>query len=249
MALPRSRPVRRRRAVRRKTTRPRRMMRRKGASNETASCKEIYSIRGLLSNNMYSDQEQQLADYKRASAIAQNYQFFRIKYIKYKFIARYNTFQATTAELNAFPIPQFYSRLDKGGSLPTNTGINQLKQMGSRPTRFTKDITLMWKPGVSFVTENNSAANQYGTAPKISPWLITNRQVEQLTFAPNDTDHKGLYWYVETAGLPGDGTYEYDADIEIMFEFKNPLSVLDEASPLATSAKTMRQVQTPPLTS
>jgi len=218
------------------------MVRRRGATNETASCKELYSIRGMVSNAPFSDCEQNLADYKRASAIAQNYQFFRIKYIKYKFIARYNTFQATTAEASAFPIPMFYSRLDKGGSLPTNTSITQLKQMGCKPIRFTRDITVAFKPGVSLITEAQEAAANYGTRYNISPWLLTNRQVEQPNWTPNDTDHKGIYWYMETAALPGDGTYEYDAEVEVMFEFKGPLAEAPETQPPAIKANTLRQV-------
>jgi len=236
-----SRPTRR--VPRRKTTRPRRrVVRRKGAALETASCKELYSLRGMSSNTPYSDVEQNLGFYKRAQAIGQNYQFFRIKHIKYKFIARYNTFQATTAEANAFPIPLFYSRIDKGGALPSTTSIGQLKSMGCRPIRFTKDIVVMFKPGVSIVTDNNANTAALPTMPKTSPWLLTGRTVEQAVWAPNDTDHKGLYWYMETAALPGDGTYEYDCEVEVMFEFKKPLGeVADANAQPAVKASTLRQ--------
>lgn len=216
--------------------------RRIGASNETASCKELYSVRGMSSNTPYSDVEQNLGFYKRASAIAENYQFFRIKYIKYKFISRYNTFQATTAEASAFPIPLLYHRIDKGGALPGNTSIGQLKAMGCKPMRFTKDIVVVWKPGVSMVTDNDNNTAALPTKPMISPWLLTGRTVSQAAWAVNDTDHKGLYWYMETPGLPGDGTYEYDAEVEVMFEFKKPLGeVADASQPPAVKASTLRQ--------
>jgi len=216
--------------------------RRIGASNETASCKELYSIRGMSSNTPYSDLEQNLAFYARASAIGENYQFFRIKYVKYKFISRYNTFQATTAEATAFPIPLLYHRIDKGGALPSNTSIGQLKAMGCKPMRFTKDITVVWKPGVSIVTDNNNNTAALPTKPMISPWLLTGRTVTQPAWAPNDTDHKGLYWYMETPGLPGDGSYEYDCEVEVMFDFKKPLAtVTDEQQPPAVRASTLRQ--------
>jgi len=229
--------VRRRKPVAkraRKSKPRRRMMRRMRGVAERASCKEIYTINNMVSNAPFSDLEQNLGDYTRATAIAKNYQFFRIKYIKYKFIARYNTFQATTAEAQAFPIPLFHYMIDKGGALPTTTTLANLKQEGAVPIRFTKDIVVTWKPGVSYVTENNIAAAQYGTAYRISPWLMTNRQVEQANWAPNDTDHKGIYWYMETAALPGDGTYEYDAEVEVFFEFKKPLSA---TAPGATAIK------------
>lgn len=192
----------------------------------------------MVSNNPYNDVEQNLAFYKRATNIGQNYQFFRIKYVKYKFIARYNTFQATTAEANAFPIPLLYHRLDKAGALPTNTTIGNLKAMGCKPVRFTKDITVTWSPGVSIVTGNDQNAIAAATGVKISPWLMTNKAPEQALWAANDTDHKGLYWYMETAALPGDGTYEFDAEVEVMFEFKQPLSNVPDQDPTpATPAR------------
>lgn len=74
-----------------------RAVRRRGARRvhnvpEMASCKELYSITGMISNTPYKDIEQNLGDFIRASSIAGSYQEFRMKYIKYKFIARYNTF-------------------------------------------------------------------------------------------------------------------------------------------------------------
>lgn len=234
----------RRRVARKSTKKPmrRRVVRKLGATNETASCKELYSLRGMQSNTPLQDVEQNLGFYKRASAIAENYQFFRIRYIKYKFIARYNTYQATTAEANAFPIPLLYHRIDKGGSLPTATSIGQLKAMGCKPIRFTKDIVVTFKPGVSMVTANDDAAAQLPTKPLISPWLVTNKSVEQVGWLPNDTDHKGLYWYMETAALPGDGTYTYDCEVEVMFDFKNPNAIVtDSNQPPAIKADTYRQ--------
>jgi len=236
-ALKKRVPRRRKAPIRRRG----RMIKR-GASNETASCKELYSLRGMTSNTPLADVEQNLAFYKRASDIASNYQFFRIRYIKYKFIARYNTFQATTAEATAFPIPLLYHRIDKGGALPSTTSIGQLKAMGCKPMRFTKDITVTFKPGVSVVTDNNNNTAALPTKPMISPWLLTSRTVELAAWAPNDTDHKGLYWYMETAALPGDGTYEYDCEVEVMFDFKKPLGAVDDANAQpALKANTFRQ--------
>lgn len=242
--MPATKPRYRKRAApaRRKTIprAPRRRM--VGATNETASCKELYSLRGMQSNTPLSDVEQNLAFYKRATAIAANYQFFRIRYIKYKFIARYNTFQATTAEATAFPIPLLYHRIDKGGALPSTTSIGQLKAMGCKPIRFTKDIVVTFKPGVSIVTDNNNNTQALPTKPMISPWLLTNRTVELAAWAPNDTDHKGLYWYMETAALPGDGSYEYDCEVEVMFDFKKPLGSVEDANATpAIKANTYRQ--------
>lgn len=238
---PKARSTKPRRKMAKRAPRRRRVAR-SGATNETASCKELYSIRGMQSNVPLRDVEQNLGFYKRATNIGQNYQFFRIRYVKYKFIARYNTYQATTAEANAFPIPLLYHRIDKGGALPSTTSIGQLKSMGCKPMRFTKDIIVTFKPGVSVVTDNNGNTAALPTKAIISPWLLTNRSVEQPLWAVNDTDHKGLYWYMETAALPGDGTYTYDCEVEVMFDFKKPLGdVADANAPVATNANVFRQ--------
>lgn len=241
-----------------KTTKPRQRKQRKqrisripkssmaSKSNEYATCKELYSIKGMTSNNPYSDLEQNLAFYDRATNIAKAYQFFRIKYVKYTFIARYNVFQGNTNETTAFPMPQLYFRIDKSGALPTNTSIQQLKDMGSKPHKFTQNKVISWKPGVSITTGNDNNALSLNTGVKISPWLMTNKAPEQAGWATNDTDHKGLYWFMETAGLPGDGTYEYDAEVEVVFEFKRPLQQTDPEQPPATRVSTLVKKQTRP---
>lgn len=213
-------------------------------STEYATCKELYTIKGMTSNNPYSDVEQNLGFYERASAIAKNFQFFRIKYIKYTFIARYNVFQGNTNETTAFPMPQLYHRIDKAGALPTNTGINELKAMGCKPYKFTKNLIVAWKPGVSIATGNDVNALTLNTGVRVSPWLMTNKAPQQAGWAVNDTDHKGLYWEMETAGLPGDGTYEYDAEVEVVFEFKQPLQATPEGQPEATRVSTLAKVRT-----
>lgn len=224
-------------------TRRRRAVRRTRGVAERASCKEIYTINNMVSNAPFSDVEQNLGLYKRASAIAANYQFFRVKYIKYKFIARYNTFQATTNEASANPIPLLHYMIDKGGALPTGTSLVQLKAMGAVPIRFTKDISVVWKPGVAITTENAQNTAQYSTAYKVSPWLMTNKEPGLAGWTVNDTDHKGLYWYLESVGLPGDGTYEYDAEVEVFFEFKKPLLAIATGSSPAISAHDWQKSQ------
>lgn len=238
-------PRRRRQPPRKRA--PRRLVRkprRKGvAIAERASCKEIYTINNMVSNAPFADTEQNLGDYTRATSIAKNYQFFRIKYIKYKFLCRYNTYQATTAEATAFPMPYFHFMIDKAGALSTNTGLAQLKAEGAVPIKFTKDLTVSWRPGVSFATANDNNAATLSTAYKVSPWLMTNKAPESTGWTVNDTDHKGLYWYMETAGLPGDGTYEYDAEVEVMFEFKKPLLPAAAGQPAAIKAQAWQAQQ------
>lgn len=230
-----------RKSQKKRAVRRRRSARKSHNVPEMASCKELYSVTGMTSNTPYKDVEQNLGDFMRASAIAASYQEFRMKYIKYKFIARYNTFQASTNESTVFPIPLLYTRIDVAGSLPTSTSITQLKEMGCKPVRFTKNLTRAWAPGVQLGTSNAVGAAILATKPLISPWLMTNKTVDTLGWDANDTDHFGLYWYMETAGLPGDGTYEYDAEVEVGFEFRKPLAQPPVGQSQAISVQSLRK--------
>lgn len=235
-------PARKRKIVRKRTIR--RPMSNK--NSEYATCKELYTIKGMTSNTPYNDIEQNLGYYERASTIAKAYQFFRIKYIKYTFLARYNVYQASTNESTVFPMPQLYNMVDKAGALPSTTSIQQLKDMGAKPRKFTRNLITAWKPGVNFATSNDDSAITLATGVKITPWLMTNKAPDQIGWAPNDTDHKGLYWFMETAGLPGDGTYEYDAEVEVVFEFKKPLAQPTAGAVPATRVSTLVKTQTLP---
>lgn len=240
------RPVAKKRRVARPKRAARRVPRAMSHRSEYATCKELFDIKGMTSNTPYSDLEQNLLQYPRAAAIAENYQFFRIKYIKYTFIARYNVYQGYTNESTAFPMPQLYFQTDKAGVLPTNTSIQQLKEMGCKPHKFTKNTIIAWKPGVSIATGNADNALTLNTGVKISPWLMTNKAPQQAGWVANDTDHKGLYWFMETAGLPGDGTYEYDAEVEVVFEFKKPLGQTNANQPAAVKVSSLRKKITNP---
>lgn len=199
---------------------------------QVAACKEIYTISGMTSNNMFSDIEQNIGDYPRAKALAPFYQFYRVKYIKYKFLNRYNQFLATTNETTATPMPYLHYQIDKSGSLPTATTIGMLKAEGTRPILFNKPVTVVWRPGVTIAVSNADNTSLQGNMAKISPWLMTNKTAGTAGFTLNDVDHKGLYWYLETlGGLPGDGTYEFDAEVEIAFEFKKPSYPIGAGTP------------------
>lgn len=206
---------------------------------ERASCSELVEYTGLTSNTPLSDMEQNLRDYVRASSIASNFQMFRIRQVKYTFKPRYDTFAASTTGDNG--IPHLYYMIDRAGALPTNTGIAQLKAMGSKPHRFDdKPIIVKFKPGVQLVGDAGPSFADVGTKPLISPWLNTNQQPDQPNWVASLTNHMGLYWYLEANNLAGDGTYEYDVSVELQFEFKKASYPSPASQPLAVKAKTYR---------
>jgi len=90
-------------------------------------------------------------------------------------------------------------------------GINLegLKAMGARPRQIDeKPISISWSPTV--LTVDETLAGPLPAQYKTSPWLATS--------VPN-VAHLGVYWYVEQQF----GALQYQAEIEVQFEFKKPL--------------------------
>lgn len=104
-------------------------MRRRKLTNvpEWASCSETRSLSASTVNQMYSLMDTQLADFPRASGIAEGYAQFRITNIKMRFKSGYDTFINTG---NAYQKPYFYYQLDKTAALPTGINLEGLKSYG-----------------------------------------------------------------------------------------------------------------------
>lgn len=182
------------------------------------------------SNTSYSH-EATLAQFSRASRIASNYAEFRITGVCYRFKPRFDTFAATTDNANTLKIPQLYYMVDKSGSIPNNPEptLASLLQMGARAHRFDdKNVVVKYKPCVVVGMYNPvTAPVPVYTMRRTSPWLTTNSRAEESWF-PNNTPHLGLHWILDAGTLPGDGAYEYDIELEINFQFRRPLAIVQQ---------------------
>ena len=227
----------------RKTTRPRRrparkprrnmrrMVRRSGNVPERASCSSKITILpagggNWVTGQMYENHNVQLADYARPLAISRGYQFYRIKNVKITYKFPYDTYQAVAGGASR---PNFYFMLDKAGAIPLGIDLNGLKAMGARPRQCDeKPISISWAPTVLTVDETVGGAlpAQY----KTSPWLST----DVPTVA-----HNGVFWFIEQ--LFGAGV-QYQAEIEVQFEFKKPLwTAVGVAPAIGTVLATVEQ--------
>lgn len=169
---------------------------------------------------MYSNRAFQLADFPRASAIASNYASFKMARITMRFKPINDTF---VPGVGAPGVPYHYHQLDKSGAIPTNTTLENLKQMGAKPKRFDdKSIVVSWRPTVltadlTLAGVGAVAGSQY----KVSPTLSTNANAgNPISFAPSVVDHLGLYWYVDQANGVGN---QYEVEVEVQFYFMRPL--------------------------
>lgn len=203
------------------------------AQPEWASCSE--SLRQLNpgaegntlnTNVMYGPGTIQLGEYKRASAIAANYQQYRITGVTFRFTPRFDTFPANTDIATAISVPYFYYMVDKVGALRSNVTLSQLQQMGAKPHRFDdKTLTVKYRPAVSTTMVAADVTQVIGGQLKVSPWLNTMGNINSTDPAAISTvDHFGLWWILDAKGLPGDANYQYDLDVQVDFQFRKPLA-------------------------
>lgn len=193
---------------------------------EQASLTEVLRGQVLTTNTMYGASLVQLAQYQRASLVASAYQEYRITGVKFTFTPRFDTFSATTDIAQALSVPYLYHIVDKVGAIKAGASLAQLQSMGAKPKRFDdKNIVVKYKPAVMNQVEGSDAAPGLVnlSRPVTSPWLLTNTDADGGLYNPSVVSHRGLWFYLDAKGLPGDGTYEYDVDIEVNFQFKKAL--------------------------
>jgi len=221
---------------RRRAVAPMRRQRRRLPANvpEWASHSENLSFKEVTTNTMYGPNTIGLDQFPRATQIAKCYQEYRITKVKVTFKPQFDTFAVTTNASAAIRVPNLYYMIDKAQSLPLNTTLGTLKAMGAKPHRFDdKNVVVQWSPGVQ-LSANTGALVAALTKPLISPWLNTNATPD-ATWTPSSVDHAGIFHYLEAGGLPGDGTYEYDVDVECQFQFRKPLLIVASTAPPALS--------------
>ena len=170
--------------------------------------------------------------YDRAQTVAQAFQEFRIKYVKYTFQPSADTFPLAAGNV----IPQMYFMVDRANAIPTNATLQTLLDMGAKVQRFDdKNKTIAFKPSV-LITAPASALVNTGSKYTLRPWLSTNAnsQAPGPVWAPSAIDHQGLVVYI-TKINPATPAVAVNVDVEVVFQFRKPLWRAD-TTPGAASA-------------
>jgi len=198
----------------------RRAPRRMGASGvpDIASLTESYTgtqTSGTAGSFALSFNNLTLAQgtFKRAIAVAAQYQFFRIKKVSYTYKPTFDTF----APGGPNTLPYLYWSINKTGEAQL---LNQqmLTQRGAIPIRLDdRNYTISYKPmvGTQAVATTNLANNpgSYLT----SPWLNTDNLANTNLWSPSTVQHFGHYALITSAGV-----YQIDLHVSVEFEFKKP---------------------------
>jgi len=172
------------------------------------------------SNTLYSLMNTQLLDFPRAVQVAAAFQHYRIKKVTLTFKPSFDTF--TNGGVSSKP--NLYHMIDKSGSIPTNSTLEGLKQMGAKPRQLDeKNLTVSWRPSVleSVMVASGGAGGPTSSKYNISPWLTTTADnVSPGAFSASGVDHLGCYWYLDQLVAGG---YQYTIEVEVQFQFKKPL--------------------------
>lgn len=186
------------------------------------SVKRSLSVGGnqFAGNTLYSLMNTQLIDFPRACQVAAAYQHYRINKVTLTFKPSFDTFTNGGASTK----PNLYHIIDKSGSIPTNSTLEGLKQMGAKPRQLDeKNLIVSWRPSVleSVMVASGGAGGPASSKYNISPWLTTTADnVSPGAFSPSGVDHLGVYWYLDQLLAGG---YQYSVECEVQFQFKKPL--------------------------
>lgn len=234
MVYAKRRPMRKRRAVRRKMVHKRysRPKSSRRIATNTASVRENFTATVTDGVPTFYTTQFNDAIYNRAQEVGKNFQEYRVKYVKLIFRPSADTFP-----IGSGPIPQLYFQMNKYQAIPLGVTLQQLQDMGCRPIRFDdKNITKAYKPVVLLGADDSSAPQILSvvSAVKVTPWLSTNFNAgTPTTWSPSNIQHNGCVFMV-TKPSPTTPSIDYNVDVEVVFQFRRPLSIGANTEPYQT---------------
>lgn len=181
-----------------------------------------------MSGVFYQYRNFSLADFPRAASIAQGYQLYRIKSIKFTFKTYADTYSVGNSGR-----PNLYWLIDRGQNLVNTTAytLENLKQMGCRPTACdNRPKSFTFRPAVNEGILGSAAGGPaLFSKSRLSPWLSTNQYATTATnWSPSQVPHSGMCWIMEQAApqeVPS-----YGIDVEVQFQFMKPLVELQASA-------------------
>lgn len=217
----RASPYKKRRVARR------RMVRRTRNLPEWATMSETDDFGVLNVGSFYNISDIQLAQFPRASAVAQGYAQFRIKSLKFTYQPLLDTFPST----GGTQVPYLVWKINREANSPAGITYDWFLQNGSKPIRFDdKSVTVTYRPSVIFdaVEAGLPGIGNQAAAPKLNQWLTTNRDAYAPGFAPSQTSHAGHLVLVTSPGSADPMSYRMTCTAE--FQFRKPLARIPTSS-------------------
>lgn len=158
----------------------------------------------------------------RASALAQQFGFYRIAKITYVHRPYFDTFSPDPTGVpggNPLTVPQLYWQMNRYGDAPAVFDGDYLRSLGSKPIRFDdKNVTVSYRPNMLMVGEDN--AGNDASQVKMTPWISTDETPGDGAFTLSTAEHFGHLLFIDAAAsAPGQVGM---MDVQIHYEFKTP---------------------------
>lgn len=128
--------------------------------NDRASIVTTFDFGTIRSNAPYSA-EFNITNFDRALTLAGQFQMYKCDYVEFIYTPEFNTFQD---QVGGSTVPYFYYTMNRIGEVTTITSQAMLRR-GAVPVKFTKPITIKYKPN----TLTGSIASHNISAPQGQP--------------------------------------------------------------------------------
>lgn len=168
-----------------------------------------------------------LSQFPRASAIAKEYQEFKLDYVEIRIKPYFDTYNSivdatSTGTLNR--APQLYKYIMKTGELaPADPNWFRANGVNAISLAKDKNITMRYKPAIrvgNVVSASATPGTGFSTI-KVSPWLATN-DTTAVGFVPNSSIHYGHAIYIDSQQSAVTNTEVCQIEIEAHFVFRKP---------------------------
>jgi len=167
----------------------------------------------------------------RASAIAKEFGLYRIARIIFTHRPLFDTYSSSLAGAGNSPnsVPTLYWKMNRYGDVPAGFTGDYMRQLGAKPFRLDdKQVKFSYKPNTLQVQQN--LANSTPSSIKITPWLSTDDTPQDANFTLSTAEHYGHSLFVEGGGAGTATGAVCNLDIQVVYEFKNPRSVVASQS-------------------
>lgn len=162
-----------------------------------------------------------IAQYPRARALSRCYKFYRLKAVVFEYQPDANTYQAGTGA--AETIPYMYYIMNRDGADSNALNEAQIRNAGARPIKFTKKITIAYKPNliqasqlvVKLGAQGSPSLSVYNgnNMPIYDKWISTNG-IQQGSTSPS--------WAGDVSELP----------VQVQGDVTNPIIPPDQVNVL-----------------
>lgn len=169
--------------------------------------------------------------FERASAVALNYRFYRLKKVTYIYIPKYNIFPSGLVDSPSMPqlwtLRAKYAPATGVDPLEGTGALPFLEDCGARSRMFSKKLTVSYTPNlfVPLLVDPTNPSAPITSKPAYNTWVPT-----QLPNSPGSSANDnipqvvyfGHYDYVQqdlTATAPD----TFDLEIRLTWEFKDPM--------------------------